>query len=376
MTVDRYITRAMAHSFVIVFVSLAGLYFIFDAFTNIEEFLVHAAEAGGLAQVLGSYYGCRMLWFFDATSPVVSMAAAMFTMSWLERHNELTALLAAGVTRWRIARPVLLLAAFVSIAAFANRELCLPRIREAFSRNAQNLRGDRPQPFDARYDHATEILFRGRAAVVEAGRIEDPSLLMPPQLGDYGTQLDAAAAVWQPATPDHPAGWLLSGVTEPADIDHLEPLIAGDRTVVQTRATAQWLEPRQCFVASDVNFEQMIGSTNWSQYSSTPDLLRAIRNRSLGVGGDVPLRVHSRLVAPLLDMTLVLLGLPLVLGPVRRGVFIAVGLCVGTTVLFFLVVLGAQALALQDICSPSLGAWLPLLVLGPLAAWRAQPMWQ
>jgi lipopolysaccharide export LptBFGC system permease protein LptF len=90
----------------------------------------------------------------------------------------------------------------------------------------------------------------------------------------------------------------------------------------------------------------------------------------------VPLRVHSRFTAPLLDMTLVLLGLPLVLGPVRRGVFIAVGLCVGTTVLFFVVVLGSQALAMQDICSPSLGAWLPLLVLAPLAAWRAQPMWQ
>ena len=376
MIIDRYVTRAMAHAFVIVFISLAGLYFVFDAFTNIEEFVVHAEEAGGLARVLASYYGCRMLWFFDATSPVVSMAAAMFAMSWLERHNELTALLAAGVTRWRIARPVLLVAAVVSVAALANRELCLPRVREAFSRNAQNLRGDRPQPFDARYDHVTEILFRGRAAVVDACRIDGPSLLMPPQLGDYGTQIDAAAAVWRPADADHPAGWLLSGVTEPADIDRLEPLAAGGRTVVQTRATAPWLEARQCFVASDVTFEQMIGSTNWSQYSSTPDLLRAIRNRSLGVGGDVPLRVHSRFVAPLLDMTLVLLGVPLVLGPVRRGVFIAVGLCVGTTVLFFLAVLGAQALAMQDVCSPSLGAWLPLLVLAPLAAWRAQPMWQ
>jgi lipopolysaccharide export system permease protein len=376
MIIDRYITRAMAHSFVIVFVSLAGLYFVFDAFTNIEEFLVHAGQAGGLARVLAAYYGCRMLWFFDATSPVVSMAAAMFTMSWLERHSELTALLAAGVTRWRIARPVLLLAAAVSAAAVANRELCLPQVREAFSRNAQNLGGDRPQPFDARYDHATEILFRGRAAVVDARRIEGPSLLMPPQLGDFGPQIDAAAAEWRPADADHPAGWLLTGVTEPADVDRLEPLVAGERTVVQTRATAAWLEPRQCFVASDVGFEQMIGSTNWSQYSATPDLLRAIRNRSLGVGGDVPLRVHSRFVAPLLDMTLVLLGVPLVLGPIRRGVFIAVGLSVGTTVLFFVVVLGSQALAMQDICSPSLGAWLPLLVLGPLAAWRAQPMWQ
>jgi lipopolysaccharide export system permease protein len=376
MLIDRYVIRAMLHAFVIVFISLAGLYLVFDAFTNMEEFLAHAPEAGGLARVLASYYGCRMLWFYDTMSPVVAMAAAMFALSWLERHNELTALLAAGVTRWRIARPVLVLAAVVSIAALANRELCLPQIRGAFARNAQDLRGDRPQVFEARYDHATEILFRGRSAQAATCRIDAPSLLMPPQLGDYGPQIDAAEAFWRPAEAGRPAGWLLKGVTEPADVDRLQPLVAAGRTVVCTRATSPWLEPRQCFVSSDVTFEQMIGSTNWSQYSSTPELVRAIRNPSLGVGGDVALRVHSRFVAPLLDMTLMMLGVPLVLGPVRRGVFIAVGLCVATTLLFFLVVMGSQALAMQDVCSASMGAWLPLLVLAPLAAWRAQPMWQ
>ena len=75
-------------------------------------------------------------------------------------------------------------------------------------------------------------------------------------------------------------------------------------------------------------------------------------------------------------MALVLLGLPLVVGPARRGVFVAVGLCVLMTVVYFVVVLGSHSLAGTDIVSPSLGAWLPLLLLAPLAAWRAQPMWQ
>ena len=38
--------------------------------------------------------------------------------------------------------------------------------------------------------------------------------------------------------------------------------------------------------------------------------------------------------------------------------------------------MGCHALAGSDILSPSLAAWSPLLVLAPLAAWRAQPMWQ
>lgn len=376
MLIDRYIARAQLHAFLIVFISLAGLTFVVDAFTNIEEFIAHAPEAGGLARVLGAYYGYRLISFFDATSPVISLASAMFALSWLERHNELTALLAAGVTRWRIARPTLVFAAVVSLMAMANREVVLPRIRHNFARNAQNLRGDAAHPFEARYDHATEILFRGRTAQHSTCRIESPSLLMPPALAEYGPQIDAAEAAWRPADDDHPAGYLLSNVREPADIDRLAPLTSDGRTIVYTRADAAWLAPRQCFVASDVTFEQLIGSANWSQYSSTAELVRAIANPSLGVGAEVPLRVHARMVAPLLDMALAMLGIPLVVGPNRRGIFVAVGLCVSSAVVFFLMIFGWHALAAAYVVSPSIGAWAPLLILAPLASWTAQPMWQ
>ena len=143
-----------------------------------------------------------------------------------------------------------------------------------------------------------------------------------------------------------------------------------------TRASAAWISPGACFVVSDVTFEQLIGSANWSQYSATIDLVRAIANPSLGVTGDIPLRVHARFTQPILDMGLLLLGIPLVLGPKRRGVFAAAGGSVGMTILFFLVVMGSHALALADAVTPSLGAWLPVLVLGPLAAWSAEPMWR
>ena len=134
MLIDRYITRAQANSFFIVFVSLAGLTFVVDAFNNIEEFIAHAADGGGLWRVLGRYYGYRLISFFDATSGVIALASAMFALSWLERHNELTALLAAGVTRWRIARPAILFAGFIAVVAATNRELVLPQIRDALAK--------------------------------------------------------------------------------------------------------------------------------------------------------------------------------------------------------------------------------------------------
>jgi len=376
MLIDRYITRAQLGSFLIVFVSLAGLTFVVDAFTNIEDFISHGRKAGGLWRVLATYYGCRTVQFFDATSAVVSLASAMFALSWLERHNELTALLAAGVTRWRIARPVLIFAAVVAGLAAANRELVIPRIRHTFARNAQDLEGTARTDFESRYDHRTDILFRGKSIQAATGRIERPSLLLPPTLAGLGLQIDAAEAHWRPSAEGRPAGYLLTGVTEPPDIDGATTASIGGEPVVLTRRDQDWLAPGECFVVSDVSFEQMTGSSNWSQYSSTVELVSAGANPSLGVSADVPLRVHARLVSPLVDLTLTLLGLPLVLGPIRRGIFVAVGLCIGLTATFFLVVLGCHSLATGYILSPSMGAWLPLMVLAPLAAWRAQPMWQ
>ena len=376
MLIDRYLIRAQLQAFCIVFISLAGLTFVIDAFTNLEEFMLHAEKNGGLLRVLGMYYGYRLISFFDATSPIISLASGMFALSWLERHNELTALLAAGITRWRIAKPAILFTLFVSLLAIGNREFVLPSIRFVIARNAQDLDGQTQKNFEARYDHETEILFRGKSYQEALQRLESPSLLMPPLLAELGPQIDAANAVWEPAATEHPAGYLLRGVSRPPDIDSLPALKLKDSTVIYTAEDSPWLKPNECFVTSGVSFEQMIGSSNWSLYSSTMNLVDAISNPSLGVGADVPLRVHARFVAPFLDISLVLLGLPLVLGPSRRGVFVAVGLCVLTTVAFFLTILGFHALATSYILGPSFAAWAPLMVMAPLAAWRAQPMWE
>lgn len=378
MLIDRYITRAQLNAFVVVFISLAGLYVVFDAFTNLDEFSEHAAKSGGLARVLASYYGVRLVWFFDAASPVIALASAMFALSWLERHNELTALLAAGVNRWRIARPTLVFAAIISLAALASREMVLPRIRQAFARNAQDLAGDNRRPFSPQRDRTTGIHFRAVHSQAGPMRIEAATLLLPPQFqrDGYGHQIDASEAFWKPATAEHPAGYLLNCVSEPATIDALPRLETAGRPAVITRSTAAWLQPRQCFVCSDVSFEQLVGDANWRTYSSTPELVAALRNPSLNLGAEVPLRIHARATAPFLDMALTLLGVPLVLGPIRRGVFMAVGQCVLMTVLFFLVVTGCHWLAGADVLGPAAAAWMPLLILGSLAAWRAQPMWQ
>jgi len=290
-----------------------GLTFVVDAFTRHRGVICGMRpRQGGLAVVLGTYYGYRLISFFDATSPVIALASAMFALSWLERHNELTA--PAGGGGHRLAdRPADDRSSprVVSLVAATNREVVTAADSPFTSPGTR-----RTSSGDAEHSHsrpATTIAprsFRGRTARMEDQRI---TVAQPAPAADPGRIRPAARCrgnALAAGRRTQPAGYLLTGVREPADIDRLTAADAATPPVIITRAAAPWLQPNQCLVVSDVTFEQMIGSANWSQYSSTPDLVRAAANVSLGAGPDIPLRVHARCVAPLLDMSLALSASP------------------------------------------------------------------
>ena len=83
--------------------------------------------------------------------------------------------------------------------------------------------------------------------------------------------------------------------------------------------------------------------------------------------------IHSRFVRPLLDITLLFLGLPLVLKG-QRNIFISIGLCILVISAFMLVVVGAQYLGSAYLISPAFAAWLPLMIFAPTAVLIAEPL--
>jgi lipopolysaccharide export system permease protein len=151
--------------------------------------------------------------------------------------------------------------------------------------------------------------------------------------------------------------------------------LAGEPVIITPR-DAPWLAADECFVVSDVTFEQLAGGAAWRQYSSTFELIEGLNNSSLDFGADVRVAIHSRLVQPLLDMTLLFLGLPLILSRQTRNMFLAIGLAVGVVIGFMLVVLMFQYLGSRYLISPALAAWCPLLVFIPMAVGISDPLRQ
>jgi len=360
--------------FLICYCSLTGIYVVFGAFTNMESFL-RCAKGMQLAKLIGCYYGYQSIFFFDRTSGLLTLMAAMFTVTWIQRHNEMTALMAAGISKLRVVMPLIIGAIVIDCFAAVNRECIIPSFREQLSRDASDPLGDVGQRMEPQDDVQTDVLFRGEFTYAGQQRLSKPNLLLPASLSQHGKQLRAENAFYHAAEAGRPAGYLLVNVLEPKHLDRLPSLYLQRRPVLITPRDAAWLKPHECFVASDVTFEQLSGGRGFRSFASTAELIRALRNRSLDFGLDIRVTIHGRIVKPLLDITLLFLGLPLVVSRHSRNVFWAIGLCLAIVTLFLLLCTGLEEMGKAGyLITPALAAWAPLILFVPPAVALAESM--
>jgi lipopolysaccharide export system permease protein len=276
--------------------------------------------------------------------------------------------MAGGVSQMRLIRPLIFGVLAVSLLAAANRELAIPRFREKLSRNAQDWLGESARTLHPRYDQRTQILISGRHTFAADQRISHPKLRLPDGLSQFGRHLSAENAYFQEGSADRPAGYLLDQVEQPENVAELPSGELAGRPIVLTPRDTPWLKERQCFVVSDLAFAQLAEGNAWRQWSSSAELIAALRNPSLDYGADVRVAVHARLLQPVLDMTLLFLGLPLVLTREARNVFVTAGLSLLVVATFSMITICCHALGSSGyLLSPALAAWCPLLIFAPVA---------
>ncbi len=374
---NRYLLRLFAKVWFVWFASLTGMYFVVEVFTNLDEFIQISKSFGGWLAVLQEYFAPRIMSFFDRTYGLFALMSAICALAWMRMNNELTALMASGISNRQIIKPLLLAAMVMSVMGIANREFMLPRVRDKLARNAQDWAGSRARPLQPCYDHETDVFLNGRNAFTLDERIELPSFRLPRTISGFGPQISAKVAYHQRATHDRPSGYRFQGIEQPTSMADVPSAFIDGRPVVFSPHDTTWLEPDECFVVSKVDFDQLTGGASWRQYASMPQLIGGLRNRSLAYGADVRLEVHRRLVQPFLDMTLFVLGLPVVLSRKGHGVVVCTGLCLLLTTLFFVVVMACHAMGQRGfLLSPALAAWGPLIVFVPLARTASRSIWE
>ncbi|TWT84007.1 putative permease YjgP/YjgQ family protein [Planctomycetes bacterium CA13] len=366
--IDRYILILFLRTVLVCFCSIAGIFVVFHAFTSLDDLVRQGQTEGGLVRVMARYYGPYMLLLFDWTGAIIVLMSLLFTIGWLRRTGELTATLAAGVSHGRILRPMIIASLVIIVVQIVNREGFLPGYRDALAMKPKELEQESQQLMLPCDDRTSGILIEGAAILPRSKRIIQPSFRLEGDYQGFGGLITAATAQWTEATEDHPCGYLVDGTLRPENIESLPSAGTQDRIILYTPYDQAWLQPKQCFVATTINSELLQADQSTSRLVSIPELAARVKNPAVHSSASVQVLLHERLIRPTLDYALILLGLPIVVNRKNRNLFVMIGVAIGTVLFFFGIKTLSGALGGAGyLLSPSMAAWVPLLVLGPIA---------
>lgn len=375
---DRQRYWAYMKAYFVCFTSLVGLYVVIDAFSNFDEFTKRASGASEIFRIMGRFYLVHMSEFYDRLCGVIGMMAAIFTVTWMQKNNELLAMLAAGVSTQRVIRPVLVSAVLVSGLAVANQEFLMPELAEELQKSHDD-DGSMKVRVAGRYD-ANGLYIHGNEADRRAQTVLTFNVTIPVEVFGTLRDFEAKQARYIPETAarcPRRGGWLLRGVYLKVPFDR-EQLAQGtieklddDKGFPPPVGDLADLGGETYFLHSSLTFQAVTRKRNWYQYAPTYDLIRGLSDPANEKDRDeIAVFLHGRLLRPCLALALLFLSLPQVLGGYGRNMFVNLGLSLGTAALFYAVGFLSQFLGAHGTIPPELSAWAPLIGFGTFAVLR------
>jgi len=364
---DRYLLRSFFFNLIMWLFCVVGMFVVFDLVSNFDALLKTGKEAGSVWKLLLTYYTFKSVPVVMMLGSLIGLLSAMVTVAMLMRQNELVPIQAAGVSTFRIALP-LLIAFFLFVTGLTVvRECVLPQYLDELTADYIGVAGQKGQIVNATVDYETGIHFNGDHLFKKDKRITNPNFLISKPIVKRGLNIKAESAVYREAVGNNPAGFMLVNVKEPKEFPGGESLTFEEQPVVITSKDApEWIQPKDCFVATKIPFAYFASSESWNQYASIGEMIAATRNPSMDLGRRTHGAIHARLLMPFLDAAVIFLGLPVILVRGGRNVFKAMGVSALILLAFIFVREGSQYLG-PALDRPALGAWLPMMLFGPIA---------
>ena len=154
---DRYLFRELFTPMVYCLGGFLIFWISYDLFTELDDLQKHKLH---LLDVI-AYTAARTPEFLVTILPVGLLLALLYALTNHARHNEITAMRAAGVSLWRVCAPYLGVGLAASLALFAMNELLVPRSTAWAARILQRYVHD-PDDSGTQKDHSGSY-FNARA---------------------------------------------------------------------------------------------------------------------------------------------------------------------------------------------------------------------
>jgi LPS export ABC transporter permease LptF/LPS export ABC transporter permease LptG len=281
--------------------------------------------------------------------PIVVLTATVFMFMELERHHELTAMKAAGISLHRVSLPVLVLAGAVSVAAFVYQETAAPVL------NAKGDEVDRVEIRKTSLPRSEPQLQWYRWSDSEFARVDrldrSKRLVNGVTLVEIDSnfrllkRLDVGQAVWT-------RNGLEFGQSTLREFGPDNSI----QTVSENAAPGRLGDALEALGVMPTQPSLMT-------FMELRAYVRQLRERGQAVGSQV-LYLHSKLSFPLMSLVLAILAISCTARWPRGGRLIGGAIAVVITVAYWVVNSGALSLGRVDLLPPSVAAWAATVVFG------------
>jgi len=335
---DRYITRQFVGTFLALVLGLPFLFIVTDLTDNLDRYISRGLNFQ--AVVRAELYQLPLFLYYSF--PIAALVATVFTIGSMTRHQEITAAKAGGVSFYRLLRPIVALAAVLSVLALGLSELVPVTTTKRMellgnrSRYSENMRTN----FVFQTEH--NGVLAARQLDLQRNEMNEVVLESEGNANAPGMHQTASLARWTPK-----AGWSL-------DNGFLRVLRPDG-----TEASFQYTSAR--LPSFNESPSELLAEPKKAEEMRYTEMTRFIRAIERSGGNALPMQVEraQKLALPLAVLVIVLFGAPLVTSSRRGGAAYGIGLSLGITLVYLMLFRVGKAVGSSGALTPDMAAWMP-----------------
>jgi lipopolysaccharide export system permease protein len=340
---DRYVLRQFFRILLVCVIGVPFIFIIINLTDQLDNFLADDLASGSIL----AHYLYQIPYYMLLSFPIAALLAAVFTISSMTRHFEISAAKAGGVSFYRIAAPVLVVGMLISLLALA-----LTEVVPAANRKSEDALGDTRSQ---REGNRISFIYRGEQGRyyyirrLSATRGEIGDILIVREGSGYrypGYDATASDASWDEAR----QRWVMES-------GRLRYFPERDRSI-EFRFQELW---QRDFTETP---DELLARPKGEEEMGYAELGRYIEalERSGADTGKLRVEQQLKLAFPFTCFIIVLFGLPLANSSRKGGASLSIGIALGTTILFLILVRVAQAMGSSGVIPPVAAAWMANLI--------------
>lgn len=373
---DRYILKTFLVSLLIVSAALMGLTLLLDLFFNINKIMdLISAETKNLgfwtvfSSILNYYFYKAFSYFQVLAAPIMLVSAAASVVR-LGRGRELTGIKAAGISLYRVIWPMIVASLLLDAFYIVNQEVIIPSIAVELARDADELQLRDVFPVDFVRDARNNVLY---------APIYDPKakeLRSEPHFGPDGKSMASAKVRILLRDANYvPTGyieadkgaWFEKGTMKGWRLEKGLQFVPGQEDVLRERIPSEPEGRPLEFYATNVGPEEIARQrqSDFYRYMSYDDLKILAKDPMRSNWRQLQVALHQHTTMPIMNLLVLLLGLPFVAGHEDRNYFIGIGVAISLFIGVFCLMFATTAFGNSGHLSPLLAAWIPIFVTLP-----------